>query len=93
MRQNSNFVLLIIAFGLVLGQNFTIGSLVSNLLDPFGLNGSQASFTMLPLLFCGLIGALSSGIFVDKTKKYKCALQTVTMGIAFFIALAECAKY
>ena len=39
--QNTNFVLLIIAFGLVYGQFKTHATLISNFYDPFGLNGSE----------------------------------------------------
>ena len=86
--QNTNFVLLIIAFGLVYGTIITCGSLISNLLDPFGFTGSEAAFLRLPLLFTGLIGAVSMGFFLDKTNRYRCALPSVTALIALFMSMA-----
>ena len=70
MRQNTNFVLLIIAFGLVYGQLLTNATLISNLLDPFGFTASEASFTLLPGPFSGIFGAITIGKFIDRTKKY-----------------------
>ena len=79
---------MVIVFGLLYGQNMTSASLVSNLLDPFGFTGSEASFYMLPMLFSGLIGSIVIGMFIDKTNKYKCALQTVTLMLAISCSVA-----
>ena len=82
MSQNSSFVLLVIVIGLVHGELFTLRMMISNLTDPFGVSGSDASLTMLPLLFFSVIGAICIGLYVDATNKYKFALQTVTAMIA-----------
>ena len=70
VSQNTNFVLLIIAFGVLYGQFVTSASLISNLLDPFGFTGSDASFMLLPLLFAGVVGALTMGAVIDRTNKH-----------------------
>ena len=56
--------------------------MISNYTDPFGFSSSEVSFVLLPFLFFAVIGAISIGLYIDATKKYKFALTTVTAMLA-----------
>ena len=71
MRSNSSFLLLTLAFGLIFGSYVGFANLVSNLLDPFGLEPQDIARIGMGLLFSGIIGAVATGLFVDRTGKYK----------------------
>ena len=78
MAQNRNFLLLAIAFALPFGSFLAIGTLVSNLFDPFGYNASDLSFICLMLLMSGVLGAILVGAFVDRTAKYNFTMKSIT---------------
>jgi len=71
LRDNKNFTLLLIAFSLPFGSFLAVGSLMSNIFDPFGFNASGVAFVSLGLLVSGVIGAVIFSILLDKYKLYK----------------------
>ena len=81
MKENHNFLLLAIALALPFGSFTAIGNLVSNLFDPFGYTSSELSFICLQLLLAGVVGAVVIGALMDKTRKYKLAMQLITFTI------------
>ena len=81
MGENHNFLLLAIALALPFGSFTAIGNLVSNLFDPFGYSSSELSFICLQLLLAGVVGAVVIGALMDKTRKYKLAMQLITFTI------------
>ena len=83
MGENTNFLLLSIALALPFGSYIAIGTLVSNLFDPYGYSSSELSFICLELLMAGVLGAILIGAFIDRTLKYKCAMTTITFIITF----------
>ena len=90
MGENKNFLLLSIALALPFGSYIAIGTLVSNLFDPYGYSSSELSFICLELLLCGVLGAILIGAFIDKTLKYKCAMLTITFIITFATLMVIC---
>lgn len=71
LRDNKNFTLLLIAFSLPFGSFLAVGSLMSNIFDPFGFKPSAVAFVSLGLLVAGVTGAVIFGILLDKFKLYK----------------------
>lgn len=59
-----------------------MGTLVSNLFDPFGYDVSELSFICLLLLGAGVFGAIIVGAIIDRTHAYKAAMITLTAMIA-----------
>ena len=74
LRENSNFLILLIAYALPSGSFLAVGGLMSNIMDPFGFLPSEIAFICLGLLFSGVLGAVLIGFFLDKTKLYKCSM-------------------
>ena len=72
MKENSNFMLLSIAFALTFGSYVGFGNIMSNIIDPYGLTPQDIAQIGLVLLITGVIGAVSIGIWVDRTGMYKC---------------------
>lgn len=90
MGENRNFLLLTIAFGLPFGSYIAIGTLVSNLFDPFGYSASELSFICLMLLGSGVFGAIIIGAFIDRTRMYKQTMIVLTGMIAVATAMVIC---
>ena len=82
LKENHNFLLLIIAYGLIFGSYIAIGTLVSNLFDPFGYDVSDLSYVCLRLLGAGVIGAIVVGAVIDQTQDYKSMMGKITLMIA-----------
>ena len=80
MKENSSFMLLTLTFAITFGSYVGFGNCISNILDPYGLQPYQLAQIGIGLLVSGLFGAVVSGIFVDRTGKYKaCILIMLTM--------------
>ena len=83
MGENRNFLLLGISFALPFGAFLAIGALMSNLFDPFGLAPSEMSTVALLMLGSGIIGAVCTGAFIDKTGLYKSTMHFITFMTMF----------
>ena len=59
-----------------------MGTLVSNLFDPFGYDVSELSFICLLLLGSGVFGAVIIGAIIDRTHAYKSTMIALTAMIA-----------
>ena len=70
-------MLITLTFGLAFGFYMVLSSLLSNLLDPFGLDPAQISMVGLVMLFFSILGAIIISVIVDKTKMYKLTLSIV----------------
>ena len=82
LKENTNFLLLTLAFALPAGSFTTLGNLLSNLFDPFGYSQSELSFICLQLLLAGVVGTMLFGALIDRTQKFKLSV--------FFITLTMC---
>ena len=78
LRQNLNFFLLAVAFALPFGAFLAIGTLMSNIFDPFGYKPAELSSIALMLLGSGVVGAIITGLIIDKTGAYKSTMHVVT---------------
>ena len=93
MKENKNFLLLVIAVALPFGTFNSIQILISNLFEPFGYSSSDIAFITLKLLLAGITGAILIGIIIDKTQKYKLSMNTITFNCTIIIILVICALW
>lgn len=70
-KDHPNFVMLIVAFSLPFGSFQAIGTLMSNLFDPYGYSPTELAFIALDMLFFGVLGTICVGKWIDKTGLYK----------------------
>ena len=75
--------MLAIAFALPFGAFLAIGALLSNLFDPFGFTVSELSSRSLMLLGAGIVGAVITGLVIDKTGAYNSVMHVVTFMTSF----------
>ena len=71
LRTNKNFGILACVFGLILGNFFGFGILLSAISTPFGLDYTQLSIMGACLILSGVIGGVIGTIFLDRTRMYK----------------------
>ena len=88
IKENSNFLLLLIVVALPFGSFNSIQILISNLFEPFGYTSSEIAFVALWLLLAGVLGALVIGSVVDKTHRFKHALYFTTFSGFSLILIA-----
>ena len=82
LKDNPNFLKLLIAYAFPFGSFLAVGSLLSNVFDPLGFTASEVAYSSLGLLLCGVIGALVFGAILDKTQKFKITMLTLTFMMA-----------
>ena len=76
LKENLNFLLLLVAFALPEGSFLAITAIVSSVADPFGFTPSEISFLVFGMIFFGVAGAVKFGIILDKTGMYKMVMIT-----------------
>ena len=81
MWANKNFILLSIAYAIVYGVYCSIGSTMSNLMNPFGYSVSDISVAGGASLLAGVAGAIIIGILLDYTAWYGWTHKTLTFAV------------
>ncbi|XP_072479622.1 choline/ethanolamine transporter FLVCR2 [Notamacropus eugenii] len=83
LMKNQNFVLLLISYGLNVGAFYALSTLLNRMVI-FHYPGEEvnAGRIGLTIIITGMVGAMISGIWLDKTKTYK---QTTV--VVYFMAL------
>lgn len=71
MLKNTNFICLSFAFGIINGVFNVYGSVMGDILDPYGFNPNDVSVFGTMQIVLGLVGALIFGAYVEKTLKYR----------------------
>ena len=82
LKENPNFLKLLIAYAFPFGSFLAVGSLLSNVFDPLGFTASEVSYSSLALLLCGVLGAVIFGAILDKTHKFKITVNVLTFMMA-----------
>jgi Na+/melibiose symporter-like transporter len=90
--KNKKFMSLAISFGTVNGTFNIYGSLMDDILDPYGFNPNDVSNFGAALMISGIISAGLFGIYVEKTLKYRntfiiCGSIGLLTTVAFPLAL------
>ncbi|XP_074091785.1 choline/ethanolamine transporter FLVCR2 [Macrotis lagotis] len=89
LMKNSNFVLLLISYGLNVGAFYALSTLLNRMVT-LNYPGEElnAGRIGLTIVITGMAGAMISGIWLDKTKTYK---QTTV--VVYFMALVGMVVY
>ena len=72
---NKNFWVLFIAFSVYVAFFNAFSSLINQIVTPYGYSDDDGGIFAACLILAGIPGAAVSGVFVDKTKKYRLVLQ------------------
>lgn len=92
LLQNKTFLALAFAYGTVNGSFNIYGSLLDDILDPYGYTDDQVSMLGLGMMIAGIISAALIGIYVERTLKYKrafvmCSILGLLTTVAFPLCL------
>jgi len=87
---NPNFVMLVFAFALPFGSFQAIGTLMSNLFDPYGYSPTELAYIALDMLFFGVLGTVLMGKWLDKTKLYKLTMNVLGSIVILVTVLIVC---
>lgn len=80
LMMNRNFVLLTMIFALLYAQYAGFGFILNYLLTPLHYSSAQQAFIAMVFVLFGTIGAMSTGIILDRTQRYTLALKYSTIG-------------
>lgn len=90
--KNKTFMMLALAFGTVNGTFNIYGSLMDDILDPYGYTPDQVSVFGAALMVTGIISAGIFGAYVERTLKYRrvfwlCSIVGILTTVGFPLAL------
>ena len=74
LLKDSNFMKLVVTFGIIFGTVNTLGTVVGIMTNEFGFTDSNASVFGAVFIIAGIIGSGIFGAFVEVTRKYKLTL-------------------
>ena len=74
LSKNKNFLLVLISFTLIYSIYGAIGFLINPLLKPLGYGTTQMSSIAMLIVLIGTFAAMTTGIILDRTNKYKLTL-------------------
>lgn len=85
---NWNFLIIMFSFGILCGLASSITSLLAQIVFPYGINNDDAGYLNAAFIVAGLVGAIITGIFIDKTGRHKLTIKIYVPIIgAFYVAL------
>jgi hypothetical protein len=86
MFKNCNFISLAISFGIINGVFNLYGSVMGDILDPYGFHPDDVSVFGTIQIIIGIIGALFCGGYIERTLKYRNVFWCLALiGICLFI--------
>jgi Na+/melibiose symporter-like transporter len=68
--KNKKFLVLLFAFGTIMGAFTVFGSLLDNILDCYGYSTDEVSYIAATMMVTGIISAAVFGLYIEKTLKY-----------------------
>ncbi|KAI8070966.1 major facilitator superfamily domain-containing protein [Gongronella butleri] len=91
---NRNFMILFIAFGVMCGLASTLTSMLPQIVQPYGISYDDAGYLGVAFIVAGIVGAVSTGIFIDRTKLHVWVLRIFIpivgfMYLAFFFVVEQ----
>ncbi|KAI8139364.1 major facilitator superfamily domain-containing protein [Fennellomyces sp. T-0311] len=85
---NYHFIIIWFTFGVMCGLFSTVSSLLAQILLPYGISEDDAGYAAVALIIAGIVGAVASGTFIDKTGKHVWILKTFVPVVGFmYLAL------
>lgn len=64
-----------VAFGILCGMASALTSLLTQIVSPYGVSEDNAGFLSAAFIIAGLVGAVITGVFIDKTSRHKIILK------------------
>ncbi|KAI9481680.1 MAG: major facilitator superfamily domain-containing protein [Benjaminiella poitrasii] len=72
---NWNFLIIMVAFGILCGLASAFTSLLTQIVNPYGINNDDAGYLGAAFIVAGLVGAVVTGVFIDKTGRHKIVIK------------------
>lgn len=85
LATNKNYWRLFVAFSCMLGGFNTFGTLINQILEPFGYSALETGVFGALFILSGLFGAAAAGVYVENTLKYKFTLTVI--GLGFWVSI------
>lgn len=63
------------AFGILCGLASALTTLLTQIVNPYGISVDDAGFLGAAFIIAGLVGAVITGVFIDKTGRHKIVLK------------------
>jgi FLVCR family MFS transporter 7 len=64
-----------VAFGILCGLASALTSLLTQIVYPYGVNNNDAGYLGAAFIVAGLVGAIITGVFIDKTGRHKIVIK------------------
>ncbi|KAF7722712.1 hypothetical protein EC973_002838 [Apophysomyces ossiformis] len=87
LLKNFDFFCIVITFSVLCGLVSAITSLLPQIVGPYGVSVEQSGYLGVAFIVGGLVGAIATGFFVDKTKKYRAVLRVFVSWSGFFFVM------
>ncbi|KAI8327345.1 major facilitator superfamily domain-containing protein [Blakeslea trispora] len=89
---NYNYLIILVAFGIICGLSSSFTSLLTQIVTPHGVSVDEAGYIGAGFIVAGIVGAILTGVFIDKTKKHKWVLKIYVpivgaLFLAFYFAV------
>ncbi|KAI7898699.1 major facilitator superfamily domain-containing protein [Cokeromyces recurvatus] len=68
---NWNFLFIMFSFGILCGLASAFTSLLTQIVNPYGINNEKAGYLGAAFIVSGLIGATITGLYIDRTGHHK----------------------
>lgn len=72
---NWNFLIIMVAFGILCGLASALTSLLTQIVGPYNIGVDDAGYLGAAFIVAGLVGAILTGIFIDKTGRHKLVIK------------------
>lgn len=83
-----------VSFGVLCGLASAFTSILTQIVAPYGINADDAGFLGAAFIIAGLVGAIITGIFIDKTGRHKLVMKVyVPIDGALYLAFYFVGKF
>ncbi|KAJ8656646.1 hypothetical protein O0I10_007723 [Lichtheimia ornata] len=90
---NYNYLIIMLSFGVLCGLFSTLSTLMPQILTPYGYTNDEAGYVTVAFIVAGIVGAVSSGLVIDKFRVHKLILKTFVPILGFmYLALLMVVK-
>ncbi|KAI8093974.1 major facilitator superfamily domain-containing protein [Thamnidium elegans] len=75
LASNWNYLIIMVSFGVLCGLASAFTSILTQIVAPYGISADDAGFLGAAFIIAGLVGAIITGIFIDKTGRHKLVMK------------------